>query len=294
MPVNVPVTIKSSPLNSNFKGTPQQFQDALTARLYLETTLNSVSLVAQGSVAPSSNQGPWLKDGTTWYVWTDATGSYVPLVADYLTLRYVASPLTSIPDPAKYTLWIQLDGAGQAIGIAYWFSGAWVNIYDTTFLAYNAQIENASTTYPFRGDATADIDVGFLGPGPQTQLVTFDLTETFDPNGIFANSIFTAPTDGYFHFDAKIAIETTSGTPTDNSVVFGLMKGGVSLPNDLTTFPIEDGVLGIRNYSISSMLRLNVGDQIGLYASVTASGAGDWTIKASGTFLSGARFLSGV
>lgn len=294
MPVNVPVTIKSSPLPSNFKGTPQQFQDALTARLYLETTLNAVSLVAQGSVAPSSNQGPWLKDGNTWYIWSDATGSYVPVSAEFLTLRYVASPLTAIPDPAKYTFWIQLDAAGQAIGIAYWFNAAWRNVYDTTFLAYNAQILNASTAYPFRGDGTANIDMVFAGPGPESQTVPFDLTETFDPNGIFASSTFTAPTGGYFHFDSKMAFVCTAGAPTANSVTFGLKKGGIPLPNDTTIFPIENGVLGVRNYSASSLLELNPGDQIALYASVTATGACTWQVKAEGTFLSGNRLLAGV
>jgi hypothetical protein len=294
MPVNVPVTIKSSPLPSNFKGTPQQFQDALTARLYLETSLNSISLVAQGSVAPSSNQGPWLKDGTTWYIWSDATGSYVPVSADFLTLRYVASPLTAIPDPAKYTLWIQLDAAGQAIGIAYWFNSAWRNVYDTTFLAYNEQILNASTLYPFRGDGAANVDVVFTTTGTEIKEVPFSLVETFDPNNVFGSSTFTAPTGGYFHFDAKIAFECVTGTPTDNSVIFGLKKGIVPLHDDLTIAPIDNALLGIRNYSVSSLIALNPGDQISLFASITCTKQATWRVKAEGTSLSGNRVLSGL
>lgn len=51
--------------------------DAIVARLSLETQAQ-LTLFVTGSVAPTSNMGPWLKDGNTWYVWDSVTGAYVP------------------------------------------------------------------------------------------------------------------------------------------------------------------------------------------------------------------------
>jgi hypothetical protein len=289
----VPITITASPLPSNFQGNPQQFMDALVARLNVVTAVDSVAIVSQGAVAPTSNVGPWLKDGTTWYVWSTASGSYVPVSADYQTLKYVAS--VTAPDWRVYDLWIQLNATGTAaIGIAYWDSAGvtWRNVYDSTFLAYNEQIATASTLYPFRGDGRVDVDTVFAGAG--TAEPVFDLDVTFAPNGGFAASTFTAPVGGYFRFDAKVALECTAGAPTGNEIIFGLQKNGVPLPNDATTFPIEDGVLGIRNYSLSSLLSLNFGDQIKLYASITTTAAGTWRIGKEGTFLSGSRVNAAV
>lgn len=297
----VPITVTASPLPSNFQGTPQQFMDAMVSRLNVVTAVDSVAIVSQGAVAPTSNVGPWLKDGTTWYVWSNTSGSYVPVSAEYQTLKYVAS--VTAPDWQVYTLWIQLntvpivDGATtspvgtQAIGLAYWNAPTttWINVYDSTFLAYNEQIETAVTLYPFRGDGTANLDTVFAGPGPETKDPVFDLTQTFDPNGVFINSNFTAPAGGYFHFDYKISVEVTAGTPTANRIVFGLKKGGIALPNDLVTIPIDDAYLGVQNISGSSLVALNPGDQIELYISITATGAGTWRVREEGTFLSGHR-----
>lgn len=78
----LPVSFRASPLPSDFKGTPQQMLDAYTARLSLETQ-EALTLYVTGSVEPGTNQGPWLKDGTTWYVWDDGTGAYVPQTIEF-------------------------------------------------------------------------------------------------------------------------------------------------------------------------------------------------------------------
>ncbi len=77
MATPLPVSFRASPLPSDFRGTPQQFMDALVARLSL-LTQEELTLFVTGSVEPTSNQGPWLKDGTTWMVWSDDAGAYVP------------------------------------------------------------------------------------------------------------------------------------------------------------------------------------------------------------------------
>ncbi len=56
--------------------------DAIVARLSLETQ-EQLTLFVTGSVAPTSDMGPWWKDGNTWYAWNSTTGSYVPQTIEF-------------------------------------------------------------------------------------------------------------------------------------------------------------------------------------------------------------------
>lgn len=285
MPVTVPVTIKAAPLPVNFKGKPQALLDAFIARMSLETSLNAVSLVAGGSIAPTSNVGPWLKDGTTWYIWSDSTGSYVPISLDYQSLKYVAS--TTAPDPNIYTLWIVLDSAGKAQEIRYFSGGLWQSVYDDSFKALIAQVDVVESQFPFRGDSAADQIL--LAAGDAANVV---FTETFDPGNVFGASAFVAPEDGYYLINLKVNMETSGGSPTANTVIVWLTKNNVNLTNEFDTHPIVDGNTGQCTYKISTILKLSANDSIKAYVECSATGAGNWIIKQSGTYISGHRVFT--
>lgn len=72
----LPITITGSPL-PDVPYTPQQFYAAILARLALETGETYI-LIGTGSVLPVSDQGPFMLNGTTLYVWDTVSGSYVP------------------------------------------------------------------------------------------------------------------------------------------------------------------------------------------------------------------------
>jgi hypothetical protein len=75
------ITITGSPLaDGNY--TPQELMDAIVARLALETQ-ESYVLIGTGSVLPSSDQGPFMLNGTTLYVWDTGTGAYVPQTIEF-------------------------------------------------------------------------------------------------------------------------------------------------------------------------------------------------------------------
>jgi hypothetical protein len=92
--------------------TYQEFANALAERLIISpsTTFNSFII---GSTAPSSNQGPWLKDCTTWFVYDDATASYKPTTkGGFSNMSYVtASGQFTVPD-FIYKLKITAFGGG--------------------------------------------------------------------------------------------------------------------------------------------------------------------------------------
>lgn len=115
------VTVTASPLPSNFLGTPQQLVEALLDRL--EITVDGNSFVI-GDVQPDGNQGPWLKNGTQWYVWNEDTSTYAPLdVSASITEQiYIGDVSATTPDPAKYSLWLQLSGS--AVKGLYYYAGS--------------------------------------------------------------------------------------------------------------------------------------------------------------------------
>lgn len=73
-------------LNVSFGSLPEGFcpasmQDlgaAIAARLIISSN-QSFSSFAVGSLEPTSNVGPWLKDCLEWFVFDDATARYVPI-----------------------------------------------------------------------------------------------------------------------------------------------------------------------------------------------------------------------
>jgi hypothetical protein len=283
MPNKLPVTFSASPLVPGKAYTPQQLLDAIVARLAIDSQ-TELTFFVSGTTEPTSNVGPWLKNGTTWYVWSDTIGAYMPQEIAYQSLRYIASE--TAPDQYIYTLWIRLDSSGKAQEIRYYSGGAWKSVYDDSFLAVLAQIEEAKQQYPFRGDSPADQQIA--SPGAS---VDIDFSETFDPANVFASSQFTAPTAGYYQINLKVAMESFSGPPTNSTIIVWLLKNGNKIATEFSTVPIVNGVTGLRTYTISTILQLVGGDVISAYVEDSHT-SGFWLIKKEGTCFSGHRVLT--
>lgn len=114
------VTITAAPLPNNFRGTPQQFMEALIDRI--EISVDGSSFVT-GDTQPQGNQGPWLKGGTQWWVWDVDTSTYVPqdLSASVTDEVFIGDVANGPPDSSTYSLWLQTDGS--AVNGLYWFAG---------------------------------------------------------------------------------------------------------------------------------------------------------------------------
>lgn len=282
MATDLPISFRASPLPSNFRGSPQQLLDAMVARLAVVTE-DQLALFVNGTTAPTSDSGPFIKNGQTWWVWDTGTGAYIPQVIDFQSLRYNAS-LANL-DQTKYVFQIRLDGAGKAQSIDYYSGGAWKDVYQDTLAAIAA----ANKAYPWRGDSSGDQAILFAAPGNQS--VEVALVETFDPDNVFIPNAFTAPTDGWYQIDAKVHL-TATGTPTGNTVHIQLTKNSFGLANEITFFPIVDGNTGDCTYPISSLIQLSAGDVLTLIVEINitgGTGADTWTIKQDNTFFAGHR-----
>jgi hypothetical protein len=125
--------IQAAPLPSTFRGNPNDFLAAMVARMKILSP-NGTNFIFIGDTAPTSNVGPWLKDGTKWYVWSEDTKQYVPLdVSDSVGIPFFIGNAT--PSSQTPPVWLRttLDASdvapnnfGEPIGWQVWDGSAWV------------------------------------------------------------------------------------------------------------------------------------------------------------------------
>jgi hypothetical protein len=101
------VTVQAAPLPSNFRGTPQELIEAFLDRL--EITVDGTSFVIADTM-PAGNQGPWLKNGSQWWVWSEDESTYVPLDISE-SFNEQISVGEDEPDPDEFTVWLKTDGS---------------------------------------------------------------------------------------------------------------------------------------------------------------------------------------
>lgn len=288
MASQLPFIFRASPLPSNFKGTPQMFLDALVARLSAESEVE-VAVFVTGSVEPSSNVGPWLKDGTTWYVWDDVTGAYIPQILEQSSLGYIISD--TAPDHNVYQFWIETS-AGSPRAVKTWFSGAWVDVYANTLsgyltiTAFDSAISAYSTTaqmnaaiaaavaaatfpsYPAQGVATAQtmaIDataykLAFTAAPINPSPSPFDTT----------NRRYIAPSAGVYQVSVATQFDNSTGTPAGMEVSVLLYKNGSFVGNSMADLDNTPSPNGDRwSPGFSGLVSLAANDYLEIFASAT-------------------------
>jgi len=254
MSVTLPVTFRASALPSNFRGTPQQFLDALVARLAIETDTN-YSIFTIGSTPPLTNVGPFLKNGTTWYVWDSITGSYVPEKLDSLSLRYIVA--NTQPSASDYTIWIETDAGGKAIAIKTYYAGGWKDIYEDTFNKLKGYPAAAKLT----GSQTLSVDGNFYK-------VIFNQS-ILDPFTIYdnANSQYIAPVAGVYRASTNIQVD--NNTANHSQAEFGVKittNNALGDPLAPTSGVAVKDPPGDRWYpQVTGLLNLAAGDSIQVY-----------------------------
>ncbi len=308
MSTELPVVFRGSPLPNGWTGTPQEFLDAIVARLSIEAQ-SDISFFVSGAVAPTSDEGPWIKNGITWYVWDTVTGAYIPQVIEFESLKYIASSVA--PDQNKYTFWIKLDGSGQATSIQYYYSGAWHDIYEGVLALYYTKSEvdaffaptvagkkqidwtnvinkPANGTASFRAISGSSQTQVFAGAGTISTDLVFG-SETFDPSGVFSSSTFTAPSDGIYLFELSVNLEVTAGTPTGNTSIASIRVNGSDYDSDVT----QDTTLSDKILKVTSLINMTVGQTVTARVETTISGgSGTWSIQSgNNTHLQGYKIF---
>lgn len=298
----VPLSFKVSPIPDTFRGTLNDFAQAFASRLSAETGYQ-ISFFVTGNTAPTSNVGPWLRNGSEWWVWDNATADYVPITVPSESLGYIAQVAPG-PDQAVYTFWIELDGSGKAQAIKFYSGGAWKDIYEDKFATYSttaqmnsaisAAISSAIGSLPsavagqdvFKARPSSDQDVVFGGAGSDFGVVALGAVD-FDPDSRFSSSRFTAPANGYYQFNAALRITVGGGSPTDVDLN-GYFTINGSYQDILNDEAGPDGTNG-RTCTGSTVLYLTAGQYVELYYNITVDASCTVTIQDEFTRLSGYR-----
>ena len=120
---NTGLLLEVAPLPPTFKGTPQEFLDLLVRRTRIVSP-SGTTFIFTGDTEPTSNVGPWLKDGTKWYVWDEQTKRYIPLDISDSDVEWFHFGSTS-PTSAEPPVWLRTDTSGNPTGWYLWINNAW-------------------------------------------------------------------------------------------------------------------------------------------------------------------------
>lgn len=216
----------------------------IAARLYLVTS-QSFALFVSGSTEPASNVGPWLRNGTEWFVWSNATGNYQPQTISSASLGYIIS--SSAPDPLIYSVWIETAISGSPLAVKTYFSGAWVDVYATKLATYQTVAAMSAYYTSAQTDAAIAAAVGgvsfanYLAQAglftPQlvavdaaAHLVVWD-TAILNPSPSPLNlgtSRYVAPAAGVYAVSWLAQVTNNTGVAATMQAQIKLFKNGIS------------------------------------------------------------------
>jgi hypothetical protein len=128
--------IQAAPLPATFKGNPNDLFVAMIQRMRILSP-SGTNFIFIGDTEPTSNVGPWLKNGSQWYVWDESTKRYVPqnISASFTAPYFIGN---AQPSSATPNLWLQTSKTpapgstdyGDPLQWFMWNGSAWVWPHD--------------------------------------------------------------------------------------------------------------------------------------------------------------------
>ena len=115
--------LEVAPLAPTFKGKPQEFLEHLVRRARIVSP-SGTNFIYTGDTEPTSNVGPWLKDGNKWYVWDDTTKRYVPQDISDSDVEWFHFGATT-PQSALPPVWLRTLDNGTPVGWYVWINNVW-------------------------------------------------------------------------------------------------------------------------------------------------------------------------
>ncbi len=158
---NTNLLVQMGPIPPTFEGTPQQLAEAMVLRMKIVSP-SGTNFIFIGDVEPTSNVGPWLKNGTSWWVFDVDTKRYVPQDLSDAEQQWYAIG-NSTPAKVDPPLWLKTKkdateadpSFGNPIGWYEWNGSNWVPFTSLT-LAGTTALRPASPE-PFQQYYDTDI-----------------------------------------------------------------------------------------------------------------------------------------
>lgn len=135
--------IQAGPLPTTFKGTPQEMFAEMIRRMKI-VSASGGNFFVTGDIEPTSNVGPWLRGGTQWWVFDNATKRYIPLDISQSETRWYwmgnATPPDIVPPVWLKTTQDQTTTNGSFGDPIGWYSWNGVN-----WIPFNSIIRSGTT-----------------------------------------------------------------------------------------------------------------------------------------------------
>jgi hypothetical protein len=249
----LPLNIAFASLPPNVAWTPQQLGDAIAERLYI-TTQQTFALFVSGSTEPSSNVGPWLKNGETWYVWSDADGGYVAQTIEPASLGYWIGP--DAPDNSVYNFWIETAAGGSPLALKIYYSSAWTDVYATELASYLTIVAAAATYQTIAGmsvySTTVQMDAAIAAAlVPYLTSVTAAATYLTIANAASTYAPLASPT----FTDTPAAPTAAPGTNTTQIATTAFVTAAIAAiapPASFTSAPAKAVLAGTQTVAIDT------------------------------------------
>ena len=286
MPSPVEFSVSLSPLPSEGSWTPQQLAELIAARLTVapQDEWNSFQI---GGSAPTSNIGPWLKNGREWYVFNSGTGAYVPLTTDGIGLLAASVAVSKLAAWTEPGMLLVSNGSnvptllpstgttdGQVATISTVGGKKTVTWADTFVPAAPGNYFDVRISVP------QTIEVGGV-----TQTVAFD-TSVLDPGSQWdgTNFRFGGVSPGQvWCFGVEVQLEAGTGGVTNLEVQLDIRREG-SMSNTLGAYKEVASVGGGTVVSTTGMMKMGAGESwvdVGITINGTAAAPGDDVVVAA-------------
>lgn len=279
MPNPVQFDIAVGSLPEGFDTDPQGLLEAFAARLIISPSVPWSSFVL-GAAQPTSDLGPWFKDGQTLWVWDDGLATYIPQILDNQSLQYIIA--AADPGAADYKLWIDTTTGT----LKYSNGAAWTALYGDrpTTTAMNAAIAAAVSGVSFNAYVgVATLNVAQSVPVDATpHKMTLD-TAQINASGavVLATSRYVAPAPGVYQVVCNPQFDNDTGVAATMEVLTSLYKNGVIATEGIGGFDGTPSPTGGRwNGGFTGLIQLATNDFVEVWATLqdgTNTGSVDLT-----------------
>jgi len=135
--------IQMAQLPATFEGTPAQLGAEMVRRMQVVSP-SGTNFIYVGDTEPTSNVGPWLKDGSKWYVWDDSLKRYVPQdITDSATTWYHIG--YSTPASGAPPVWLRTTADYSINNPTYGTPIAWYMFNGTAWVVFNDLVLSGPT-----------------------------------------------------------------------------------------------------------------------------------------------------
>jgi hypothetical protein len=152
------------PIPPTFRGTPQNLAEEMVRRIKIVSPAGT-NFIYVGDDEPTSNVGPWLKGGTSWFVFDVDTKRYVPQDISESEQRWYHIGKTT-PTSADPPVWLRTTADGSEENPNYGSPLGWYQWNGANWIPFNSLVLSGPTANRPTGSEPFqmyyDTDIGVL------------------------------------------------------------------------------------------------------------------------------------